>query len=564
MAESSPVSSLRQVMNPYLRGSNPPTPQDLLTPRQDSTIQTFEAETRADSNRRTRGFSPEYEPSPSATIRTVKSTSALKSQGSRWRSHMESPMRSPPEIPTKSTNDSASTTFLHDSSDDGETGPLLGGSNDSELRWARQVHLVNTSEGDQTPAGLDIPTGSIRNASSRPVLSRPGSSVPSVTVDSSQASPQVPSGPLDEPEVTVGEPTEDDRQKAQGIFDGDEDFIQKEKAAAWMGEEGPVRQRTLRAYMDLYDFENQSVLAGLRQICSRLVFRAETQQVDRILVAFSKRWCDCNPNHGFKTNDVIHTMCYSIMLLNTDLHVANIDQKMTRNQFIKNTMSTIIQASIDPTLEASTRPGILLSRNALLSPAGSEASVPAPADSEQDKSSWRASFNPLPRSESALGFHVDSSVVTDACGPLVKAPFEGSARAWEGQVEIVLKEIYMSIREERLPLFGADASYQPPQPQGGLNVISRLKRSPSVLSKAPGRVGFELTSAFAKEELDSSKVSFIDLCALVELGPTNLVNMQCFVDSAWSGTYLAKASKSGMGTRTDLRFVAARSEAAPI
>jgi Sec7-like guanine-nucleotide exchange factor len=53
--------------------------------------------------------------------------------------------------------------------------------------------------------------------------------------------------------------------------------------------------------MDLYDFENQSVLTALRQVCTRLVFRAETQQVDRILVAFSSRWCDCNPNHGFKT-----------------------------------------------------------------------------------------------------------------------------------------------------------------------------------------------------------------------------------------------------------------------
>jgi len=107
--------------------------------------------------------------------------------------------------------------------------------------------------------------------------------------------------PLDEPEFVVGEPTEDDRQKAQKIFDGNEDFIQKEKAAAWMGEEGPVRQRTLRAYMALYDFGGQKTVSAIRQVCARLVFRAETQQVDRILVAFAKRWCECNPNHGFKS-----------------------------------------------------------------------------------------------------------------------------------------------------------------------------------------------------------------------------------------------------------------------
>lgn len=337
--EQSPVSSLREVMNPYLGGSKPATPQDLLSPRHDGTAPAFDVEPRSDYNRKVRGFSPDYEPSPSATIRTVKSTSALKSQESRWRSQLESPLRSPPEIPAIPVNNSDSTTFFHDSSDEGERGPAAErkhrqraqtskltstatsskskatpvplerqGTADSEMPKPRSKPSLslllqkNVDDGDQTPASLEVPVGSVKRSSSRPTLSRSGSSVPSVTIDSSQASPQIPSGPLDEPEVTVGEPTEDDRHKARGIFDGDEDFIQKEKAAAWMGEEGPVRQRTLRAYMDLYDFENQSVLAALRQICSRLVFRAETQQVDRILVAFSKRWCDCNPDHGFKSN----------------------------------------------------------------------------------------------------------------------------------------------------------------------------------------------------------------------------------------------------------------------
>ncbi|KAI1305105.1 hypothetical protein F5Y03DRAFT_164227 [Xylaria venustula] len=519
LAEPSPVSSLRQVMSPYLKGNNPTTPQDYLTSQRDSAMHSYDTDTRGENNRRTRGFSPEYEPSPSATIRTVKSTSALKNHESRWRNQLESPLRNPPGVPTKSTNNSESTTFFHDSSDEGERGQASGRKQRLRAQTGkttasgaiqksktastlpghqehRESEISNTesspnmplqkitSEGDQTPSSLELPVESMKNSSSRPTLSRSASSVPSVTVDSSQASPQVPNGPLDEPEVTVGEPTEDDRQKAQGIFDGDEDFIQKEKAAAWIGEEGPVRQRTLRAYMDLYDFENDSILAALRQICSRLVFRAETQQVDRILVAFSKRWCECNPNHGFKTRDVVHTLCYSIMLLNTDLHIADIEQKMTRSQFVKNTMSTVTRAVISSAPEALNRSSILPPKNSLLSPGDSE--VNPTTDREQEKSSWRASFKPLPRSESALGFHNDSGAYsTDTCGPLVKAPFDGPIRAWEGQVEIVLKDIYISIRDEKLPLFGAEPNYQQPQSHGGLTVISRLKRTPSVLSKAP-------------------------------------------------------------------------------
>jgi hypothetical protein len=109
---------------------------------------------------------------------------------------------------------------------------------------------------------------------------------------------------LDEIQMTppdAVELTDGDRERAQKIYDGNEDFIQKEKAAAWLGEDGLVRQRTRVAYMELYDFANLNILAALRILCGRLVLKAETQQVDRILDGFSKRWCQCNPNHGFKS-----------------------------------------------------------------------------------------------------------------------------------------------------------------------------------------------------------------------------------------------------------------------
>ncbi|KAH9905653.1 hypothetical protein F4778DRAFT_727043 [Xylariomycetidae sp. FL2044] len=520
--EPSPVSSLRQVMNPYLKNSNPSTPSGLLPARREAPARAFEYDSRDEkSSPRVRGFSPEYEPNPSATIRTVKSTSALKSRESlgssaRRRAQVDSPMRNPPEPPANDAAATPDTTFFHDSSDEGEkprrTRRVTERGPNTQSRSAHQPsagreHVLDQDMGskselspglplqknvstddEQTQRSLQLPIegrkGSVRGTASAPALQQSTSSLPSVKIDSAEASPLVNTGsPLDEPEVSVGEPTEDDRQKAKRIYDGNEDFIQKEKAAAWMGEEGTVRQRTLQAYMDLYDFENQSVLGGLRQICNRLVFRAETQQVDRILVAFSKRWCDRNPNHGFKTTDVIHTMCYSIMLLNTDLHLADIEQKMTRSQFVKNTMTTIKQAVADSAPEAFDRASILPGRNALLSPTDSEARMSAEAEAERP--SWRSSFKPLPRAESALGSYADPGTPVDSCGPLVKTPFEGSMRAWEGQMEIVLKDIYLSIRDERLPLFGAEPTQPQPPPQTGLSVMSMLKRTPSVLSKAP-------------------------------------------------------------------------------
>ena len=94
--------------------------------------------------------------------------------------------------------------------------------------------------------------------------------------------------------------TEDDCIQAKRIYDGDQTLVARGKAAAWLGEIGSDRLRVRRAYMELFNWQDLNVLASLRDLCGRLLLKGETQQVDRILDAFSLRWCVCNPNHGFK------------------------------------------------------------------------------------------------------------------------------------------------------------------------------------------------------------------------------------------------------------------------
>ncbi|KAL2262342.1 hypothetical protein VTK26DRAFT_1615 [Humicola hyalothermophila] len=513
--EPSPITSLRRAMDPFLQGSpastSAQTPADVPLPsvevsrdhsQQDGTGSRPAVE---DEDGRVRGFSPDYEPSPKAVIRKVDP----EPSGAR-------PITTPVRQPLGTPVDSPPKSFLRDNSD----------SEDSPVRQrkpprpeTREKNLKPGAEQDRkrTPSPVVSKSKSVPNlnrearlsARQEPQKRSPSvrndrrdsytlgglvndglaavvqkSGLPSLRIDSAEPSPKgtgtgesinQSAKSIDEPEVVVGDPTEDDRQKARQIFEGNEDFIQKDRAAAWMGEEGIVRQRTLRAYMELYDFENQSIVASLRQVCQRLLLRAETQQVDRILVAFSKRWCDCNPNHGFKSIDVIHTICYSIILLNTDLHVAELEHRMTRSQFIKNTMTTIKQALEESAPEVFDRPSILPGK-------GNFGSENDPRTSEDHKhNSFRYSLKPPPRPSSGLGTASDHTA-GETCGPLVKAPFDGPLRAWEGQVEIVLKDIYASIRDDRLPLFGAESS---PHTPNNLSVMGMLKRSPSVLSKAP-------------------------------------------------------------------------------
>lgn len=100
--------------------------------------------------------------------------------------------------------------------------------------------------------------------------------------------------------VDEAKPTDDDRTQARMIYEGEETFVPKATAAAWLGGSEPSRSRVRRAYMELFDWQNLNILVSLRIFCSRLLLKGETQQVDRILDAFSLRWCVCNPNHGFK------------------------------------------------------------------------------------------------------------------------------------------------------------------------------------------------------------------------------------------------------------------------
>ena len=44
----------------------------------------------------------------------------------------------------------------------------------------------------------------------------------------------------------------------------------------------------------------------------------------------------------------MHAVAYSLLLLNTDLHVADLATRMSRNQFVRNTV-TAIQMQIQPT-----------------------------------------------------------------------------------------------------------------------------------------------------------------------------------------------------------------------
>lgn len=73
-------------------------------------------------------------------------------------------------------------------------------------------------------------------------------------------------------------------------------------------------------YLKLFDFTNQELDEALRNFLSYFHLIGETQERERVLVYFSKRYNECNPDTRFKSVDSIHTLTCALMLLNTDLH----------------------------------------------------------------------------------------------------------------------------------------------------------------------------------------------------------------------------------------------------
>ncbi|XP_075298273.1 PH and SEC7 domain-containing protein 2 isoform X4 [Opisthocomus hoazin] len=89
-------------------------------------------------------------------------------------------------------------------------------------------------------------------------------------------------------------------------------------------------------YLSFFDFTGLTLDKALRTFLKAFPLMGETQERERVLIHFSRRYCQCNPEES-TSEDGIHTLTCALMLLNTDLHGhVNIGKKMSCQQFIAN------------------------------------------------------------------------------------------------------------------------------------------------------------------------------------------------------------------------------------
>ncbi|KAK1340802.1 hypothetical protein QTO34_017196 [Cnephaeus nilssonii] len=88
------------------------------------------------------------------------------------------------------------------------------------------------------------------------------------------------------------------------------------------------------------DFSGMELDEALRKFQAHIRVQGEAQKVERLIEAFSQRYCMCNPEvvQQFHNPDTIFILAFAIILLNTDMYSPNIkpDRKMMLEDFIRN------------------------------------------------------------------------------------------------------------------------------------------------------------------------------------------------------------------------------------
>ncbi|CAG8735244.1 13455_t:CDS:10, partial [Gigaspora margarita] len=215
---------------------------------------------------------------------------------------------------------------------------------------------------------------------------------------------------------------------AKRCFDEDETFIKKSAIAEFLGGTKFLQAQALKFYMEYFDFSNLRIDMAFRRLCGKLYIKGETQQVDRILEAFSIRYWECNPKSIY---DIVHAIAYSLLLLNTDLHIAQVSSKMSRSQFVRNTMAAIHaqvnQAMQSPTESYEDDQSTITSVDTNVT---SSTSVTARPRRSGSIKSWRSNTN---SSMASLTFIPNSF-----------------SRQWDSELEALLKEIYAAIKNNQI------------------------------------------------------------------------------------------------------------------
>mgnify|MGYP001272979359 CR=1 FL=1 len=173
--------------------------------------------------------------------------------------------------------------------------------------------------------------------------------------------------------------------------------------------------------------------------------------IDHSPVSLNKK---SNTSYCCASIDIVHAVSYSLLLLNTDLHVADLSTRMSRSQFVRNTL-TAIQTQLAPSSP------IVPSSSSTELGSYDDCSVRGPSEDDggrtvrSKRSDSITSWNSVSR-DGVPPSHSTTSVVNSSTtsfqngndGVMTPSSTHSYGRTWELEMEALLKvSLPMAVRK---------------------------------------------------------------------------------------------------------------------
>ncbi|XP_037546889.1 PH and SEC7 domain-containing protein 1 [Nematolebias whitei] len=123
------------------------------------------------------------------------------------------------------------------------------------------------------------------------------------------------------------------RRLAKRLFNLD--GFRKSDVSRHLSKNNDFSRLVAEEYLSFFCFIGLTLDQALRTFLRQFALMGETQERERVLSHFSRRYLECNPK-VLPSDDAAHTLTCALMLLNTDLHGQNVGKKMSCTQFIGN------------------------------------------------------------------------------------------------------------------------------------------------------------------------------------------------------------------------------------
>ncbi|KAK6911891.1 Sec7 domain [Dillenia turbinata] len=111
--------------------------------------------------------------------------------------------------------------------------------------------------------------------------------------------------------------------------------LDKNLVGDFLGNHDEFCVQVLHEFARTFDFRDMNLDTALRLFLETFRLPGESQKIQRVLEAFSERYFEQSPQI-LANKDAALLLSYSIIMLNTDLHNAQVKRKMTEEDFIRN------------------------------------------------------------------------------------------------------------------------------------------------------------------------------------------------------------------------------------